>query len=85
LGDLKFFHVDNENKVLGYKRSYLGKNVSVLLNNNNKPSEISMSAEELINQFRAEFITDLITGHEITLEQNEFKLIMKPYQILVLK
>lgn len=85
LGDLKFFHVDNENKVLGYKRSYLGKNVSVLLNNNNRPIEISISAEELINQFRSEFITDLITGNEIALEQNEFKLIMKPYQILVLK
>ncbi|MCL5028656.1 MAG: alpha-amylase family glycosyl hydrolase [Bacteroidetes bacterium] len=82
-GDLKFFLVDDTDKVLGYSRSLAGKTISVIINNNDEGKSVNIKLEK-INEGSG-VLTNLINGEKITGVNYNYKIDLKPYQIMVLE
>ncbi len=81
LGSINFNFIDNQNRILGFKREYQGKKLFVLLNSNEKSKTIS--SEKIRNLLNTKTLTDLVGGEKIDLTEN--KLSLKPYQIMILQ
>ena len=81
-GDLHFFLINNDEKVLGYSRTLNGKTVYVLLNSSNGNKTVKTGLEPGKNKAA---MTDLIDGSKISPEGNKYEINLKPYQIMVLK
>ena len=77
-GNLEFFIVDNENKLLGYKRTVEEKTSIVLINNNNRKKNIIFTTP-----YKA--LTNLITGEKYFSENKEFSVTLKQFEIAILK
>ena len=82
-GNLKFFLVDNLGKVLGYNRSLAGKTISVIINNNDEEKSIGIKLEKM--KEGGGVLTNLINGKKITGKNHNYKIELKPYQIMVLE
>ncbi|MCL4538211.1 MAG: glycoside hydrolase family 13 protein [Bacteroidetes bacterium] len=78
-GSLSFFYVDNEKKVLGYGRSLEGKTVYILLNNSSSVTPITFRVGG------GEVLTDLIDGSQIAPLGGDYRVTLKPYQIMILE
>ena len=83
LGSVKFFLVDNERNILGFKRSFNGKEMYIVLNNSNM-SQYIILADSVISSSEQE-ITDLINDTKILRSQNGFKMKLAPFQMLLLR
>lgn len=78
LGDIEFKVIDEENKILSYKRNFMGESILIIVNNN---------ANENPLEHRAFFelggsSVDLVTGK---VYESLTNVKLKPYQIMVLK
>jgi cyclomaltodextrinase / maltogenic alpha-amylase / neopullulanase len=75
LGKIKFFLVDNENKILGYKR-WDGKNsIYMIVNNNDTVKTVKANLKQ-------KSYTNLVTGEKIKIGKD---ITLEPYQIMILK
>ena len=83
LGDLNFFYVNNENNVLGYKRTYNNNSIYVLLNNSNKNITINLdlNKEGLFNKR----IINILNERQTLLRDKHYPIILKPFEIAILK
>ncbi|MHB8851837.1 MAG: glycoside hydrolase family 13 protein [Ignavibacteriaceae bacterium] len=86
-GDLKFFMIDNLNKVLGYIRSLNGKKVSIIINNNNVKKFVKVKLGKASSSKALTNLVDgkKINGEKISGDNNHYKIDLKPYQIMILK
>ena len=86
-GDLKFFMIDNLNKVLGYSRSLNGKKVSIIINNNNVKKFVKVKLSKASSSKALTNLVDgkKINGEKISGDNNHYKIDLKPYQIMILK
>jgi len=83
LGVLHFFLTNNSNKTLGYSRILNGKTYLIVVNNNSVKSEVKISAE-MFNKHQGE-IKDLVTGKEISVISNNYKVELPPFGVAILK
>ncbi len=83
LGDLNFFLINNDKKILGYSRTLNSETIFVLINNKNKDEEITLDMNKL-NDRNKELI-NLLNENSIRGENNLYKIELKPYSIGILK
>ena len=83
LGDINFFLIDNENKILGYERTTSDNKMFIILNNQNKFTEFklilnkSLPGENILKELIEDRVFKSINGIiDISFE---------PYQIMILK
>jgi glycosidase len=79
-GDLKFFLIDNDQKILGYSRTLNDSTIYILLNNSRKSKSLHTKFIYGSNGT----LRDLISGNKILAKSiNNIKL--SPYQMMILK
>ena len=83
IGSLSFFLINNDKKILGYSRTLNSEAVFVLLNNKNKEEEIILDLNKLNYSSRELF--NLLNGNKIKGRNNNYKIKLKPYGIVILK
>jgi hypothetical protein len=69
--------------VLGYKRIKNNKTIFVILNNDiaNKSIEMKLDSKD----YKGNIITNLIDGKKVNGKDNNYKIDLQPYQIMILK
>jgi glycosidase len=82
LGDIEFFLVDNSKSILGYKRSYNGQTLVILLNNSNRTQILQNIDFQSLSRNN---LTDLITGEKTTGRDNKFNIFLNAYRIVILE
>jgi glycosidase len=82
-GDLDFFYINNTDKVLGYSRSDGSDIIFVLINNNSENKTVSVKYETRI--LKSNVLSDLIDGKKIEGKNQNFRIELGPYQIMILK
>jgi cyclomaltodextrinase len=80
LGDINFFLVDDNKKVVGYSRNLDKDVLYVFINNKNKSEEVSIGLKNTDEQ-----LIDLINNEAISKKENAYKFSLPPYGIAVLK
>jgi len=83
LGDINFFLIDNENEILGYKRTLGDDEMIIILNNKNELTDYKLNLNQSLPD--AEFFEDIIDGREYNSTNGIINLSLKPYQILILR
>jgi glycosidase len=82
-GKLDFFYLNDAAKVIGYKRTLGNESLSVLVNNNSEIKSIQIESK-LFND-KSAVMSDISDGKKIKATHNNYKIDMKPYQIMILK
>ncbi len=83
LGDINFFLIDNENKILGYERTLGDDKMFIILNNQNKFIEYKLNLNKSLQD---EIILDeLIEGRVFKTANGIIELSFEPYQTMILK
>jgi cyclomaltodextrinase len=80
LGDIYFFLIDDNKKVVGYSRNLDKDVLYVFINNKNKSEEVSIGLKNTDEQ-----LIDLINNEAISKKENAYKFSLPPYGIAVLK
>jgi cyclomaltodextrinase len=80
LGDINFFLIDDNKKVVGYSRNLDKDVLYVFINNKNKSEEVSIGLKNTDEQ-----LIDLINNEAISKKENAYKFSLPPYGIAVLK
>lgn len=81
LGSVKFFVLDEEKKILAYKRVLNKENVFVVVNNNSSANTVTL--KKLVEGKKS--FVDLVSGNKIELDKSKPEVQLNPYQILILK
>ena len=81
-GDLNFFFINNEEKVLGYSRTLNGTTIYIILNNNNDIRNIQV---KIGTSIKNSILNDLIDNQNVNGENNIYKISLRPYQLMVLR
>ncbi len=79
VGELAFFKIDNERKIVGYKRTLAGEERFVIINNNDAQS-IEIDAAEGTTAFE-----DLISGETFSVESGKCVITVPALQLAVLR
>lgn len=82
VGTVEFFLINNEKKIVGYKRDYQGQTLIVIFNRSDEPQQIEFTLETLSS---GNSLKNMILEEEITGPGGKFKISLTPYQIVVLK
>jgi glycosidase len=82
-GDLNFFYINNGSKILGYSRTLESKTVFIILNNDSANKSIEIKLEATDN--KGKVLTNLIDGKRVTGKDNNYKIDLLPYQIMILR
>jgi cyclomaltodextrinase len=80
LGNLKFFLIDNNKKIIGYSRTLGKETFYIILNNKNKDDSVAIKVDGA-----GEYLTDLINYKRTKRENDIYKIILPAYGIAVLK
>ncbi len=83
LGNINFFLIDNEKKILGYSRSLGSETIFVLINNKSTVDEISLDLSKFVNSNKE--LIDMLTENLLKGNNNSYKVELKPYSFLILK
>jgi glycosidase len=83
LGDIEFFVIDEDNEVLGYKRTLNDESVWVIINNNNSNYSLAYMNPDLLPMDKK--VKDLISGSDYEFDNKKLKAELDPYQVLILK
>jgi len=83
LGDIKFYNLNEAKSILAYKRTLGKESILIVVNNNPNSNEIDLK-QEIIGGGRP-FLVNLVNFDKIDLSKNTYKLILEPYQIMILK
>ncbi len=81
-GDIEFFLIDNNKKVLGFVRQNGREKIWVVLNNN--PTRLDYQVP-LENKSQSFDLLDLVTGKTLEVKNGAGEFSFKPYQIYILK
>ncbi len=82
-GDLNFFLIDNEKKIIGYSRTLNAKTIYIILNNSSEEKSLITVLGTQNNDKK--LLTDLIDGNKFSSSNNTYKIDMQPYQIMILR
>ena len=83
LGDLNFFLINNDKKIIGYSRSLDSTTIFVLVNNKNKNEELTLDLNKFENHIKN--LINLLNEHSMKGENNNYKVELGPYGIAILK
>ncbi len=83
LGDITFYTFNESKKIMGYRRSFDGENIFVIVNNNPAVNKIELNEEMLTNAKNS--LVDLISGKVIGATGGKVQVELTPYQIQILK
>ena len=83
LGDIYFFLIDNENKIIGFSRSLDSETIFVVINNKNMNDEVNINLEKF--KIDNKKLTDLLDTSAIKGKSNIYKVKLKPYGLAILK
>ena len=82
-GDLKFFLIDNTNKILGYSRTLDGKTFFIVINNKSESSDLNLDLSKYSMQGKE--LTDILTNKKIKAKDNIYKLQLPKYGAAILQ
>ncbi len=77
-GDLLFFHKNNKNNILSYKRVYNDKESIILINNSNFNKQINLTSSK-------KELNNLLDNKSYLPNNDEYKIVLNPYEIVILK
>jgi cyclomaltodextrinase len=80
LGEINFFLIDDNKKVVGYSRNLNKDVLYVFINNKNKNEEVSIGLKNADQQ-----LINLINNKGISKKENTYKFSLPPYGIAILK
>jgi glycosidase len=83
LGDIKFYNLDEAKGILAYKRSSGKESILIIVNNNPGPNELNLQQE--ITGGEKPFLVNLVNNSKIKKNKDSYKIILEPYQIMILK
>ena len=83
IGDIQFYVVDEEKKILAYKRTLNNETIFVIVNNNENPNQINIKHDTFLNG-KANLV-DLVKNKKVVPSSDSFNLLLNPYQIVILK
>ncbi len=83
LGELQFYVVDESKKILAYKRTLNNETIIVIVNNNESSNQINIKYGPFLSR-RTNFV-DLVKNKKVVPDDDSFKLLLNPYQIVILK
>ncbi len=83
LGNLDFFLIDNQKKILGYSRTLSGKTFYIIINNKSTNAELSIGLEKY--SIALNKLTDMITGKNVIALNNKYKIALPPYGVAILQ
>jgi len=81
LGDVEFNIIDNDKKILSYKREWQDNSIVIIVNNNSQKNEISINSITYLNEGKK--WVDQISN--VPIDKRNGKIDLVPYQILILK
>jgi cyclomaltodextrinase len=80
-GKIEYFLIENKREILGFSRKAGNQKLFILVNNKSNKDEIELSREMLTDNKNE----DLVTNLKIAISGENFKIRLKPYQILILE
>lgn len=83
LGTISFNVIDNNLKIIGYKRELNNEKVYVIANNNSESNTLNLAANDFLGSKAC--YKDLVSGVSIKMERNQYNIKLAPYQLVVLK
>ncbi len=83
LGDINFFLIDNENKILGYERTTGDNKMFIILNNQNKFTEFKLNLNKSLPG--ESILKELIEDRVFKSINGIIDISFEPYQIMILK
>jgi len=83
LGDIKFYNLNEAKSILAYKRSFGKESVLIVVNNNPDASELNLK-QEIAGKDKP-FLVNLVNNGAIKMSKDNYKIILEPYQIMILK
>jgi len=83
LGETQFYVVDEAKKILAYKRTLNNETIFVIVNNNENPNQIDIKYGSFLNGKTN--LVDLVKNKKVVPDGGSFKLLLNPYQIVILK
>jgi glycosidase len=83
LGNIIFYAIDEEKKILGYKREFKGDSIFIIVNNNSHENLITLGKNIFLNG--SNYYIDLISGKKVKLNEDKYELKLNPYQMVILK
>lgn len=82
-GDLNFFLINNDEKIIGYSRTLDANTIYIILNNSSEKKLINTNLGISTNDNKV--LTNLIDGKKFTNVNNIYKIELQPYQIVILR
>ena len=83
LGDINFFLIDNDKKIIGFSRSLGSETVFIVINNKYMSDEVSLNLDKF--KIANKKLTKLLDKGAIKEKDNIYKVNLKPYGIAILK
>lgn len=83
LGEVQFHVVDEERKILAYKRTLNNETIFVVVNNNENSNQINIKYGSFLSR-KTNFV-DLVKNKKVVSNDDSFQLLLNPYQIVILK
>jgi len=83
LGDINFFLINNENKILGYERTLDNEKMLIILNNQDTATKFKLNLNKMLPD--GNILKDLVEERTFNSKEGIIYLPLKPYQILILK
>ena len=82
LGNLKFFLIDNDKKILGYSRSFNSNTIFILINNKNQRDGLNIDLRNF--NIPDNKLTDLLNRNIIRGHKGKYKINFDPFGIVIL-
>jgi cyclomaltodextrinase / maltogenic alpha-amylase / neopullulanase len=83
LGDINFFLIDNDKKIIGYSRTLGSETIFVLINNKDMNDEVNLNLEKF--ETANNELTELLDKSTIKGKNNIYKVSLRPYGLAILK
>ncbi len=82
LGNLKFFLIIKDKRIIGYSRSLNSKTIFIIINNKNQKDKITIDLADF--EVPENKLTDLLNKNIIDGQEGKYKINLKPYGIVIL-
>jgi len=83
LGEIQFYVVDKEEKILAYKSTLNNETIFVVVNNNESSNQINIKYGSFLSR-KTNFV-DLVKNKRVVSDDDSLQLLLHPYQIVILK
>lgn len=82
-GAINFKVIDNDKKIIAYKRELGNEKILVIVNNNSKANKINFSDKDFLPEGNT--LVDLINKKAYKINSGKIKISLNPYQVVILK